>query len=421
MSSVESPATASFDVEAIRNDFPTLRREVHGKPLVYLDSAATSLKPQSVIDAIVSMYTDHTANVHRGVHTLSVEASDAYDRARTKIARFVGADERAVVFTKNGTEALNLVAYSYARSKLGPGDIIAFSEMEHHANIVPWQLVQPDIGCELAAIPIKADGTLDLDAFREIIATGRVKILAISSMSNVVGTINPVAEMAEAARKANPEVVVVVDGAQSVPHMPTSLAELNADFLAFSGHKMLGPSGVGVLAGKPEILETMPPFLGGGDMILDVHLDHATYNEIPFRFEAGTPMIEQVVGLGAAVDYLNAVGMDAIRAHEIAILEQAIPALHEVPGVTVHGPTDPKIRGAAISFTVDGLHPHDIGTILDREGVAVRTGHHCAKPLIRSLGRNSTTRASFYLYNTEQEIDVLCHAIKVAQDFFEVS
>ena len=409
-----------YDVSEIREDFPVLRREVHGRPLVYLDSAATSLKPQPVIDAIVDMYTTTTANVHRGVHALSVEASDRYDEARRKVARFVGAEERGVVFTKNGTEALNLVAHSWARAHLGPGDVIAFSEMEHHANIVPWQLVQPDIGCELAAIPLGADGELDLDAFAEIIGTGRVKILALSSMSNVVGTINPVADMAAAARKANPDVVVVIDGAQSVPHMPTSLAELNADFLAFSGHKMCGPSGVGILAAKPELLERMPPFLGGGDMILDVHLYESTFNEVPFRFEAGTPMIEQAVGLGAAVDYLNGIGMDAIRAHEIAILERAIPALQEVPGVTVHGPTDPKLRGAAISFTVQDLHPHDIGTLLDREGVAVRTGHHCAKPLVRALGASSTTRASFYLYNTVDEIDALCEAIAVAQDFFGV-
>ena len=409
-----------YDVSEIREDFPVLRREVHGRPLVYLDSAATSLKPQPVIDAIVDMYTTTTANVHRGVHALSVEASDRYDEARRKVARFVGAEERGVVFTKNGTEALNLVAHSWARAHLGPGDVIAFSEMEHQANIVPWQLVQPDIGCELAAIPLGADGELDLDAFAEIIGTGRVKILALSSMSNVVGTINPVADMAAAARKANPDVVVVIDGAQSVPHMPTSLAELNADFLAFSGHKMCGPSGVGILAAKPELLERMPPFLGGGDMILDVHLYESTFNEVPFRFEAGTPMIEQAVGLGAAVDYLNGIGMDAIRAHEIAILERAIPALQEVPGVTVHGPTDPKLRGAAISFTVQDLHPHDIGTLLDREGVAVRTGHHCAKPLVRALGASSTTRASFYLYNTVDEIDALCEAIAVAQDFFGV-
>jgi len=408
----------TFDVMEIRKDFPVLRRTVHDKPLVYLDSAATSLKPQQMIDAVVAMYTTHTANVHRGVHTLSVEASDLYDEARRKVARFVGADERATVFTKNGTEALNLVAHSWARTHLGPDDIVLYTEMEHHANMVPWQLVQPDIGCELAAVPIRPDGELDLDAFNEIIRTGRVKLLAVSAMSNVVGTINPVADMAEAARRANPDVVVVVDGAQSVPHMPTSLAELNADFLAFSGHKMLGPSGVGVLAGKPEVMETMPPFLGGGDMILDVKLYESTFNEIPFRFEAGTPMIEQAVGLGAGVDYLSALGMDNVRAHEIAILEQALPALAEVEGVTVHGPSDPKVRGAALSFTVDGLHPHDIGTILDREGVAVRTGHHCAKPLIRALGSNSTTRASFYLYNTTDEIAVLCDAIRAAQDFF---
>jgi cysteine desulfurase/selenocysteine lyase len=417
---VAGPATGSFDVDAVRRDFPNLAREVHGRPLVYLDSAATSFKPQQVIDAVVDMYTAHTANVHRGVHALAEEATDRFEQSRRQVARFVGADPRGVVFTKNATEAFNLLAHSWARRRLGPGDVLLYTEMEHHANLVPWQMAAADAGFDLAAVPVTAGGTLDLDAFADIVAGGRVKLLAVTAMSNVVGTINPTAEMADAVRRANPDAVVVVDGAQSVPHLPSDLGELGADFLCFSGHKMCGPSGVGVLAGRVDLLETMPPFLGGGEMILDVQLYGATYNEVPYRFEAGTPMIAEVVGLGAAVQYLSAIGMDAVRAHEIALLEQVLPALADIPGVTVHGPTDPKDRGAAVSFAVDGLHPHDIGTVLDREGIAVRAGHHCAKPLVRSLGSAATTRASFYLYNTTDEIAPLCAAIRAAQAFFEV-
>ncbi len=411
---------APFDAAAIRSDFPNLSREVHGKPLVYLDSAATSHKPQVVIDAVADMYSHHTANVHRGVHALAEEATDRFEGARTRIARFVGADPRGVVFTKNATEAFNLLAHSYARKRLGPGDILLYTQMEHHANLVPWQLARDDAGFELAAVPVTPAGTLDLDVFAEIVATGRVKLLTLTAMSNVVGTINPVAEMAQAVRAANPDAVVVVDGAQSVPHLPTDMDELDADFLCFSGHKMCGPSGVGVLAARPEVLQTMPPFLGGGEMIVDVQLYEASYNEVPYRFEAGTPMIAEAVGLGTAVEYLQAIGMDAVRAHEITLLEHVIPALNDIKGVTVHGPTDPQARGAAVSFAVDNLHPHDVGTVLDREGVAVRAGHHCAKPLVRLLGSAATTRASFYLYNTTDEIEPLCDAIRAAQAFFEV-
>lgn len=419
MTATSPVAPTAFDPAAIRADFPNLAREVHGRPLVYLDSAATSQKPQVVIDTLSEMYSRHTANVHRGVHALAEEATDRFEDARTRIARFVGADPRGVVFTKNATEAFNLVAHSYARRQLGPGDILAYTQMEHHANLVPWQLARDDAGFELAAVPVTPGGTLDLDAFAEIVATGRVKLFAVTAMSNVVGTINPVAEMAAAIHDANPEAVVVVDGAQSVPHMPTDFADSGADFLCFSGHKMCGPSGVGVLAGRVELLETMPPFLGGGEMIVDVQLYEASYNEVPYRFEAGTPMIAEAVGLGAAVRYLEGIGMAAVRAHEIGLLEEVIPALTALPGVTVHGPTDPKTRGAAVSFAVDGLHPHDVGTVLDREGVAVRAGHHCAKPLVRLLGSAATTRASFYLYNTTDEIEPLCAAIRAAQAFFE--
>jgi cysteine desulfurase/selenocysteine lyase len=407
-----------FDVETIRKDFPVLHRQVHGRPLVYLDSAATSQKPQAVIDAMSCYYAQCNSNVHRGVHALAEEATEQFEAARTKVARFVGADPRGVVFTKNATEAFNLLAYSWARTKLGAGDIVLSTGMEHHANIVPWQLVAPEAGFELRFVPVTPEGTLDLDAFDEIVATGRVKLFTVTAMSNVVGTINPVADLAAKVRAANGDAVVAVDGAQSVPHLATDLLALDADFLCFSGHKMLGPTGIGVLAGKPELLDAMPPFLGGGEMISNVTLDGTTYNEVPYKFEAGTPVIAEAVGLGAAIDYLNGVGMDAVRAHEIDLVAQAIPALEAIPGVTVHGPKDPHARGAAISFAIEGLHPHDIGTIMDREGVAVRAGHHCAKPLVRVLGSAATTRASFYLYNSHDEIGALCDAVEATKRFF---
>jgi cysteine desulfurase/selenocysteine lyase len=408
-----------FDSTTIRKDFPVLDRQVHGRPLVYLDSAATSQKPRSVIEAVSRVYEECNANVHRGVHALAEESTERFETARTKIARFVGADPRGLVFTRNATEAFNILAYSWARVRLGEGDILLSTEMEHHANIVPWQLVQEEAGFDLRYVPVTDGGTLDLEAFDEIVATGRVKLLTVSAMSNVVGTINPVAEMAARVRAANEDVIVVVDGAQSVPHLPTDMLALDADFLCFSGHKMLGPTGVGALAGRPELLEQMQPFLGGGEMILDVTLDGTTFNEIPYRFEAGTPAYAEAVGLGAAVDYLNAIGMDAIRQHEKEIVAAAIPALEAIEGVTVHGPSDPEARGAAISFAVEGLHPHDLGTIMDREGVAVRAGHHCAKPLVRRLGSAATTRASFYLYNTLDEIDALVDAINATKRFFQ--
>jgi cysteine desulfurase / selenocysteine lyase len=408
-----------FDVEAVRKDFPVLQRQVHGRPLVYLDSAATSQKPQSVIDAMSRFYEEHNSNVHRGVHALAEEATEAYEAARGKVARFVGADPRAVVFTKNATEAFNLLAYSWARTRLGAGDILLSTAMEHHANLVPWQLVQPEAGFDLRYVPLTEDGRLDMAAFDEIVATGRVKLFTVTAMSNVVGTINPVAEMAAKVRAANADAIVVVDGAQSVPHMPTDLLALDADFLAFSAHKMLGPTGIGVLAAKLDLLDDMPPFLGGGEMIANVTLEGTTFNEVPYRFEAGTPPIAEAVGLGAAIDYLNELGMDNVRRHEVDILTAAIPALQAVQGVTVHGPTDPVERGAAVSFSIAGLHPHDIGTIIDREGVAVRAGHHCAKPLVRSLGSAATTRASFYVYNTVEEIGALVAAIETTKSFFE--
>ncbi|MDQ3610476.1 MAG: SufS family cysteine desulfurase [Actinomycetota bacterium] len=414
-----------LDVTTIRKDFPVLDRRVHGRPLVYLDSAATSQKPQAVIDAMSRYYETSNANVHRGIHYLAEEATERYEAARAKVARFVGADPRGVVFTKNATEAFNLLAYCYARHRLDEGDILLSTQMEHHANIVPWQLVQPEAGFELRWAPIVGGsgpdaGTLDAAAFDDIVATGRVKLLTVTAMSNVLGTINPVAELAARARQARDDVLVVVDGAQSVPHLGTDLASLGADVMCFSGHKMLGPTGIGVLAGDPELLEAMPPFLGGGEMISNVTLEGTTYNEVPYKFEAGTPPIAEAVGLATAVDYLLDVGMDRVRAHEVDIVGRAIPALEAVEGVTVHGPADPGARGAAVSFSIAGLHPHDIGTIMDREGIAVRAGHHCAKPLMRLLGTPATTRASFYLYNTTDEIDALVASIDTTKRFFGV-
>ena len=409
-----------LDVTAIREDFPILRRTVHGRPLVYLDSAATSQKPRAVVEAMSRFYAEHNANVHRGIHALAEEATEQYEAARAKVARFVGADPRGVVFTKNATEAFNLLAYCWARLRLREGDILLSTQMEHHANIVPWQLVQPEAGFELRWVPVLPDGTLDLEYFDVVVATGRVKLFTVTAMSNVVGTINPVRELAAKVRAANAEAIVVVDGAQSVPHLPTDLLDLGADFLCFSGHKMLGPTGIGVLAGDPDLLDRMPPFLGGGEMIANVTLEGTTFNEVPYKFEAGTPVIAEAIGLAAAIDYLTALGMDNVRKHEIDLLSQAIPALQAIEGVTVHGPTDPNVRGAAVSFAVDGLHPHDVGTIMDREGVAVRAGHHCAKPLVRVLGSVATTRASFYLYNTPEEITALVNAIEATKRFFKV-
>ncbi len=408
----------SLDVEAVRKDFPVLDREVHGRRLVYLDSAATSQKPHAVIDAMSRFYEATNSNVHRGVHALAEEATEAFESARSKVARFVRADPRGVVFTKNATEAFNLLAYSYARRFLGAGDILLTTEMEHHANLVPWQLVQPDAGFEFCHVPVSPEGELDLETFEQIIATGRVKLLTVTAMSNVVGTINPVRQLADRVRAANTDAVVVVDGAQSVPHLPTDMDELGADFLCFSGHKMLGPTGIGCLVGSVDLLDRMPPFLGGGEMIANVTLEGATFNEVPYKFEAGTPAIAEAVGLGAAIDYLSALGMDAVRAHEVELLRTVLPALEAIDGVTVHGPRDPERRGAAVSFSLDGLHPHDVGTIMDREGVAVRAGHHCAKPLVRLLGRVATTRASFYLYNGRDDVDALVAAIGAAQRFF---
>lgn len=407
-----------LDINRIRQDFPILERRVHGKPLVYLDNAATSQKPKVVIDALVQYYTQTNANIHRGIHALSEEATTQYEGARERIAGFIGAPKPAtVIFTRNTTEAINLVAHAWGRKYLESGDEILLTEMEHHSNLVPWQLLAKERGAALKFIPVTQDGRLALENLPRLLE-GKTKLVSLTWMSNVLGTINPVKEIVQAAHAKG--IPVLVDGAQGVPHLPVNVLELNCDFLAFSSHKMLGPTGVGVLYAKEAILEQMDPFLGGGDMIRDVWLDRSVWNDLPWKFEAGTPNIADVIAFGEAVDYLDRIGMSQIRRHEVALTQEALHRLKEVEGLTLYGPVDPTIRGAAISFNVNNLHPHDLGQILDGEGIAIRAGHHCCKPLMRKLGVVATARASFYLYNTEEEIDLLVEALKKAKEVFHV-
>jgi cysteine desulfurase / selenocysteine lyase len=406
------------NVQAVRRDFPILERRVNGKPLVYLDSAATSQKPLAVIEAVERWYRTCNANVHRGVYSISEEATEAYEGARDKVQAFVGAARReSIIFVRNTTEAINLVAYAWGRANIGEGDEIVLSEMEHHSNLVPWQILAAEKGAVLRHIPVLDDGTLDMDAARRLMS-GRTKLVAVSHMSNVLGTINPVRELARLAHAAG--AIILLDGAQSVPHLPVNVQELDCDFLAASGHKMLAPMGIGFLYGRLELLEAMPPFLAGGDMISQVWLDRATYNELPWKFEAGTPNAVDAVGLGAAIDYLNGAGMQAIRDHEKQLTAYALGTLGELPEVEIHGPRDPETRGGAISFCYGDVHPHDLAQVLDGEGVCIRAGHHCCHPLMRKLGVSATARASFYLYNTEDEIDTLVASLAKAGDLFGV-
>lgn len=400
--------TSPLNVEAIRADFPILSRQVRGQPLVYLDSAATSQKPLPVLEAMETFYRRSNANIHRGIHLLSEEATEAYEEAHRKVAEFIGAESwREVIFTRNTTESINLVAYTWGRTHIGPGDEILLTEMEHHSNLVPWQLLAQEKGARLRFIPVDEAGRLDLSRLDELI-TPRTRLVACTMMSNVLGTIPPLRRIADAAHAVG--AIVLVDGAQGVPHMPTDVKALGADFLAFSGHKMCGPTGVGVLWGRRELLEEMPPFLGGGDMILRVDWHTAEWNELPWKYEAGTPAIAEGIGLGAAVDYLRGIGMEAVRAHEEAIVAYALERLEEVPGVRVYGPPAEE-RGGVVAFTLEGAHPHDISTLLDREGIAVRAGHHCAMPLHKKLGLGATTRASFYIYSVPSEVDRLVEAL----------
>jgi len=408
--------TTMLDAAIVRKDFPIFERRIHGdKPLIYLDSANTSQKPRKVLDALTEFYERHNANIHRAVYELAAESTAAYEGARSKIATFLGAPggSREIVFTKSCTEAINLVAYAWGRANLREGDEIVITEMEHHSNLIPWQIAAQSSGAKIVAFPITDDGHLDLDRMGSVI-TDRTKIVCVTGMSNVLGTINPIPVIAEAAHAMG--ALVLVDGAQRTPHLATNVAELGADFYSFTGHKMCGPTGSGGLWARGELLEAMPPFLGGGEMILEVWLDRATYNEIPHKFEAGTQPFAQAVGLGAAVDYLNELGMDAIRAHEVDIVGYALKQLSQVEGLTIHGPMDPAARGGVVSFWLDDVHPHDLATIVDTEGVCVRAGHHCAQVLMRRLSVPATTRASFYVYNTHEDVDALVSAIGLARE-----
>ena len=407
----------TLDVEAIRRDFVVLDREVHGHPLVYLDNASSSHKPRQVLDAERSFVEQHYANVHRGVHTLSQEATDAYESARTTVARFLGARAQDVVFTKNVTEAINLVAYSLGNPgsplPLGPGDEIVVTEMEHHSNLVPWQLLCQRTGATLRWFGLTDEGRLDL---ADGVISGRTKLVAFTHQSNLLGTVNDVAEIVRRAR--NVGALTLLDAAQSVPHLPVDVTALGVDFAAFTGHKLLGPSGVGVLWGRGELLAAMPPFMGGGSMIEVVEMAASTYAPPPERFEAGTPVISQAVGLAAACDYLSAVGMERIAAHEAMLTGQLLTGLRQIPGVRVIGPDSLDNRGSAVSFVVDGVHPHDVGQSLDELGIAVRVGHHCAAPVCRRYGVPATARASSYLYNTPSEIDTLLEGIERVRRFW---
>ncbi|MEV0172359.1 cysteine desulfurase [Streptomyces sp. NPDC050803] len=410
----------TFDADALRKDFPILERTLDsGARLVYLDSGATTQKPLQVLDAERDFYLTHNAAVHRGAHQLAGEATEAYESARRTIARFVGAAEDEVVFVKNTTEGINLIAYALGNARrIGPGDRIVVTEMEHHANLVPWQQLAERTGATLDWFGLTEDGRLDLTRIDELIDE-RTRVLAVTHQSNVLGTVNPVRQLADRAHEFG--ALVVVDGAQSVPHRPVDVHELGADFLAFSGHKMLGPNGIGVLWGRRELLDGLPPFLTGGSMVEIVEMDRTTFLPPPQRFEAGVPMTSQAVGLAAAVEYLQALDMTQVAAHEDRLTARALELLGEIPGVRIVGPRDLTDRGSAVSFTVDGVHPHDVGQILDERGVAVRVGHHCARPIVRRYGIPATTRATFYVYNTEAEVDALVEGVVAAQRYFGAS
>ena len=410
MSALPHPAAVALDVEAIRRDFPVLGRSVHGKPLCYLDNAASSQRPRAVIDAISRYYEHSHANVHRGVHALSQEATDLFEGARESVRRFVNAaSTREIVFVRGTTEAVNLVAQSWGRPRLGPGDEIVLSHLEHHANIVPWQMLCQQTGARLRVIPMTRSGELDFDAYRSLLGP-RTRLLALTHVSNALGTVVPVREYIAEARRHG--AAVLLDGAQAVPHMPVDVQALDCDFYCFSAHKMCGPTGIGVLYGRESLLRVMPPWQGGGDMILSVSFEKTTYNDLPWKFEAGTPHIAGAVGLAAAIDYLGGIGMERIAAAEHALLEYATARLTAVPGLEIVGTAPAK--AAVVSFTLGGVHPHDLVTILDMDGVAIRTGHHCAMPVMEFYGIPATARASFAFYNTRAEVDRLVDSLGVA-------
>jgi len=409
----------SLDVARVQADFPILKRQVHGRRLVYLDSASSSQKPTAVLDAMDHLYRESYANVHRGVYQIAEEATAAYEGARSRVARFLGASSPSeIVFTRNVTEAINLVAYSWGRANLGPGDVVVLTELEHHANVVPWHILAAERGIELRWVPLGKDFRLDLSGLDELL--DGAKLFAFSAASNVLGTMTDVRFLADAAHAAG--ALALVDAAQFAPHRRTDVAGWDADFVGVTGHKMLGPTAIGALWARPELLDAMPPFLGGGEMIRDVRQDGFTPNEVPWKFEAGTMPIVEAVGLAAAIDYLDGLGMDAVAAHEVALTDYALRALEERFGerLAIYGPVDVEGRGATISFLFEGIHAHDISQVVDEHGVCVRAGHHCAKPLMRVLGVPATTRASFYVYNDEADVDALVDALAAAEQFFAI-
>jgi cysteine desulfurase/selenocysteine lyase len=401
----------------VRTDFPVLGREFGGRRVAYLDSAATSQRPEQVIAAMDRFQRESYAPIHRGVYELAREATEAFESARTRIAEFVGWDHDISVFTRNATEAINLVAYSWGRDNVGPGDEVLITEMEHHSNIVPWQILCEDTGARLRYLRLTDSHELSLDELDAVLAEGRVKLVGVAHVSNVLGTINPVAEIARRARAAG--AVTVVDGSQAVPQMPVDLREIDADFYAWTGHKALGPT-IGLLHGRRELLKEMRPFLGGGHMISRVEREHSTWNELPYKYEAGTSAATEAVGLGAAVEYLDAIGLDRIRAHERDLTAYALERLPEVEGIHLFGPTELDRRAGVVAFAIDGIHPHDIAELCDREGVCVRAGHHCAQPLMRCLGVGATARASFHVYNSRDEVDRLVDALVTAREVFQL-
>lgn len=405
-----------FDSVRVKGDFPILHQLVHGKPLTYLDSTASSQKPAVVIDALDTYYRTSNANIHRGVYQLSEQATAAYDAARETVARFINAPHSCqCIFVRNATEALNLVAHTWGRANLGPEDTVVLTLLEHHSNLVPWQIVARETGATLRYVDIDDDGRLRLDQLDSYLRTERVKLVSVTHVSNALGTINPIAEITQRVHAAG--ALIMVDGAQSVPHMPVDVQALDVDFYAFSGHKMLGPMGIGVLYGRRSLLEEMPPFLGGGDMIRTVTLEGSTWADLPQKFEAGTASVGDAVGLGAAVEYLSALGMEPVRTHEREITSYALDRLSEIPEITLYGPVG-EDRAGVVSFTLGDAHPHDIASILDSEGIAVRAGHHCAQPLMQRLGLVATTRASFYIYNTEEDVDRLVDGLMTVRRIF---
>lgn len=412
--------TSALSTENIRKDFPILQRMVRdGKPLVYLDNASTTQKPNQVIDAISDYYKNHNANVHRAVYALAEESTEAYEKTREKISKFLNIkNKEEVIFVRGTTEAINLVAYSWGRQNIKKGDIIVTTEYEHHSNIVPWQLLAKEKGAKLEYIGINDNGELILDHLDSYLKTGKVKLVTFSQVSNVLGTISNSEEIIKRCKKAG--VKTLVDGAQSVPHMKVDIEKLDCDFFAFSAHKMLGPTGVGILWVRKEILETMPPFHGGGDMIREVHKYETTWNDLPYKFEAGTPNIADVIGFSAAIDYLSNIGMDAIRQHETDLTKYALEKMSQVKGITIYGVKDILNRGGVISFNFHDVHPHDVATIIDREGIAVRSGHHCAQVLMERLNVAATNRASFYIYNTKEDVDKLIKSLEKVSELYKL-